>query len=142
RGYLREVSPDGRMPLMYDYNRIDPAPLARLEGRLTRYGDVGPLLREDDDHLCLVGPGDELQMEFDASAAPPLPEGWTRQFVLRAVGYCKDADPLTVSSDSVNPMPWKGMPDYPFGPEHDRPSDSRYRAYLRDFQTRSVRRLP
>ena len=28
RGYTREVSPDGRLPLLYDYDYIDPAPLA------------------------------------------------------------------------------------------------------------------
>src|SRR6185312_1497024 len=36
RGYSREVSPDGRQPLLYDYDYVDPAPLARLAGRLTR----------------------------------------------------------------------------------------------------------
>ncbi len=142
RGYLREVSPDGHLPLMYDYNRVDPAPLARLEGHLTRYGDVRTLLNDDDDRLCLVGPGDELQLAFDASALPPLPEGWSRRYILRAVGYCKDADPFTASSDTVGPLPWKGMPDYPFSAEHNRPVDPAYRAFLHEYQTRSVRQTP
>jgi tetratricopeptide (TPR) repeat protein len=136
RGYTREVSPDGRPPLLYDYDHIDPAPLARLAGPLTRYGDVASLLREDDDHLCLVGPGDEVRLEFDASSVPALPEGWNRSYVLRAVGYCKDADPFTATSDTAGPLPWRGMPAFPFGPEGRRPEDPSYRAYLRDFQTR------
>ena len=65
RGYTREVSPDGEQPLLYDYDHVDPAPLARLSGKLTRFGDVARLLQADDDQLCLVGPGDELRVEFD-----------------------------------------------------------------------------
>ena len=46
RGYTREVSPDGRQPLLYDYDYVDPAPLARFSGKLTRYGDVAELLQD------------------------------------------------------------------------------------------------
>lgn len=138
RGYTREVSPDGRLPLLYDYDYIDPAPLAQLQGRLTRFGDVSPLLRNDDDHHCVIGPGDEAQIEFNANALPVLPEGWTRSYVLRSTGYCKDADPFTAGSDSIGPLPWKGMPPYPFGPEGERPSDPAYEAYLREYQTRVI----
>jgi hypothetical protein len=45
RGTMREVSPDGLAPLLYDYDHVDPVPLARLAGRLTRFGDVAALLR-------------------------------------------------------------------------------------------------
>lgn len=138
RGYLREVSPDGRLPLLYDYDYVDPAPLARMSGKLTRSGDVAPLLRDDDDQLCLVGPGDVVRLEFDAKLAPPLPEGWTRAFILRSVGYCKDADPFTAASDTVGPLPWRGMPAFPFGPEGERPIDPSYREYLRTYQTRTA----
>ncbi len=136
RGYTREVSPDGRPPTLYDYDHVDPAPLAGLEGRLTRYGDVAELIRDDDDHLCLVGPGDEVRLEFDASHAPALPTGWTRSYLLRAVGYCKDADPFTATSDTIGPLPWRGMPPYPFGPEDCRPIDEGYLSYLKTFQSR------
>ena len=51
RGYTREVSPDGRQPLIYDYDYVDPAPLARMAGKLTRYGDVARLLQAADDLL-------------------------------------------------------------------------------------------
>ncbi|MDG3006975.1 FG-GAP-like repeat-containing protein [Paludisphaera mucosa] len=137
RGYTREVSPDGRLPLVYDYDYIDPAPLARMAGKLTRFGDVASLLRADDDRLCVVGPGDEARVEFAADSLPPLPQGWRRSFVLRSVGYCKDADPFTAGSDAVGPLPWRAMPDYPFAdPAASRPLDDAYAAYLRAFQTR------
>jgi tetratricopeptide (TPR) repeat protein len=138
RGYTREVSPDGRPPLLYDFDHVDPAPLVRLEGRLTRYGEVAGLLQGDDDQFCIVGPGDEVRMEFDAQSLPGLLDGWTRSYVLRSVGYCKDADPFTAASDTIGPLPWKGMPSYPFGPEGERPEDPAYREYLRTYQTRSV----
>ena len=102
--------------LIYDYDYVDPAPLASFQGKLTRHGDVTPLLRADDDQLCLVGPGDEVQIEFPASDLPALPSGWTRSYVVRGIGYCKDADPFTATSDSIEPLPWRGMPAFPFGP--------------------------
>jgi tetratricopeptide (TPR) repeat protein len=133
RGYTREVSPDGRQPLLYDYDYVDPAPLARFSGRLTRFGDVARLLRADDDRLCVIGPGDEVKLEFDASGLPLLRPGWTRSYVFRAYGYCKDADPFTATSDSVEPLPWRAMPTFPFGPELKHPCDE---SYLREYQTR------
>jgi hypothetical protein len=136
RGYCREVSPDGRLPLLYDYDRVDPAPLARMSGTLTRYGDVARLLQSDDDQLCLLGPGDEVRLAFDARSAPPLSEGWTRRFVLRSIGYCKDADPSTATSDSIAPLPWRTMPAFPFSARENRPEDASYLDYLRSYQTR------
>ncbi len=136
RGYLREVSPDGRLPLLYEYDRVDPAPLARMSGFLTRHGDVARLLTVDDDHLCTVGPGDEVRLEFEATGLPALREGWTRSFVLRATGYCKDADPFTAGSDAVGPLPWRTMPPYPFEGKPERPTDPDYATYLREYQTR------
>jgi len=136
RGYTREASPDGHLPLLYDYDHVDPAPLARMSGKLTRYGDVASLIKVDDDQFCIVGPGDEMRLEFDAKHLPELPQGWTRSYVLRSYGYCKDADPFTATSDSIEPLPWRGMPSYPFGPEGERPRDADYERYLKMYQTR------
>ncbi|MDX2037923.1 MAG: FG-GAP-like repeat-containing protein [Isosphaeraceae bacterium] len=138
RGYTREVSPDGRLPLLYDYDYVDPAPLAKLSGKLTRYGDVAELLQADDDRLCLIGPGDEARIEFDAAKLPPLPPGWTRTHVLRTFGYCKDADPSTATSDTIGPLPWRGMPEFPFAKPATRPLDPGYTDYLERYQTREV----
>jgi len=138
KGYVREVSADGKFPFWYDYALVDPAPLAKLAGNLTRFGDVAALLRADDDRLCTVGPGDEARVEFDARGLPDLPSGWTRSYVLRSIGYCKDADPFTARSDDVGPLPWKGMPAFPFGVEGERPRDPSYDSYLREYQTRTI----
>jgi hypothetical protein len=136
RGYLRETSPDGRLPLLYEYDYVDPAPLARMEGFLTRHGDVSSLLGTDDDQVCTVGPGDEVRLEFESKSLPELPTGWSRSYVLRAIGYCKDADPFTAGSDSVGPLPWRGMPPFPFATPAQRPGDPAYDAYLKNYQTR------
>ncbi len=138
RGYTREISPDGKLPLVYDYDYIDPAPLAPMAGKLTKYGDVQNLLTADDDQQCVVGPGDEIRLEFDAKQLPELKQGWTRSYVLRSYGYCKDADPYTATSDDIGPMPYRGMPDYPFGPDKNRPVDPAYKLYLETYQTRQA----
>jgi tetratricopeptide (TPR) repeat protein len=140
RDYVREVSPDGKLPLIYDYDYVDPAPLERLPGLLTRYGDVLPLIRNDDDQLVTVGPGDELALEFDASEIPPLPPCWTRSYVLESTGYCKDADPATAESDAIGPLPWREMPPFPFKSPSTRPMDNEYKSYLETYQTRRVGR--
>jgi len=136
RGYLRESSPDGYKPALPDYDHVDPVPFARLRGELTRHGDVATLLQADDDQLCVMGPGDEVQLEFDARSLPPLQAGWTRSFVFRTIAYCKDADPFTATSDSVGPLPWRGMKGFPFPSGGERPLDPVYSSYLRDYQTR------
>jgi tetratricopeptide (TPR) repeat protein len=138
RGYSREVSADGRPPLLYQYEHIDPAPLALMAGQLTRHGDVRALLLDDDDQLCVAGPGDEVRLEFGARGLPELPEGWSRSYVLKAVGYCKDADPFTAMSDQVEPLPWRAMPPFPFAQDVHRPDDPRYRAYLEEYHTRTA----
>ena len=122
--------------LVYDYDYVDPAPLARMWGKLTRYGDVACLLQADDDRFCVVGPGDEARLEFEAAGLPPLPAGWTRAYVLRAFGYCKDADPFTATSDTIEPLPWRGMPAFPFAAGVTRPAIQAHDDYLREFQTR------
>jgi tetratricopeptide (TPR) repeat protein len=93
RGYMREITLEGGLAPSYDFDHVEAVPLARFAGRLTRYGDVARLLQRDDDRFCVVGPGDLVQLEFDASILPELQPGWKRSYVLKATGYCKDADP-------------------------------------------------
>ena len=90
------------------------------------------------DFLKSIAGTDEVRLEFDAKSLPPLTEGWTRSYVLRSIGYCKDADPFTAESDRIGPLPWKGMPEFPFKKGETRPSDPAYAAYLKTYQTRST----
>ena len=97
--------PTAASRLIYDYDYVDPAPLARMSGKLTRYGDVAapapgrrrPVLRG---RTRRRGPARVRRRR----ACRRLPPGWTRSYVLRSFGYCKDADPFTATSDTVEPL--------------------------------------
>jgi hypothetical protein len=127
RGCMQEFSPDGRQPTIYDYDRLDAVPVSRLAGRLTRFGDVTELLRGRDDRFVIFGPGDDLDVRFDAGRLPELPPGWTRSFVLRTWGYCKDCAPFTATGATIEPLPFRDMGNYPYGPEkkYPHPEDDR-----------------
>jgi hypothetical protein len=134
---MRAFSPDGRQPMIYDYDRPEAVPLERLMGNLTRYGDVTELLTKTDDCFVIFGPGDELTVNFDATKLPPLPEGWTRDFVLRTWGYCKDCAPFTATGDTIEPLPFRGMDAYP--PQKTKyPDDALHNDYRKRYNTRHV----
>jgi Tfp pilus assembly protein PilF len=136
RGCVKEYSPDGREPTLYDYDRLDSFPVSRLSGRLTRYGDVTELLRAADDRFVIFGAGDELSVRFDAAGLPPLPEGWKRSYVLRTWGYCKDASPFTAHGETVGPLPFRAMSNYPYRADEKHPDPE----YERTWNTRRVGR--
>jgi hypothetical protein len=138
RGCVQEFSPDGKLPTVYDFNRLEPVMVNRLAGRMTRHGDVTELLRKADDCFVIFGAGDELEVSFDASQLPPLPEGWKRSYVLRTWGYCKDTGPFTAANDTIGPLPFRAMSNYPPGPGEKYPDTPKHRAYLRRYNTRQV----
>jgi hypothetical protein len=138
RPCMLEYSPDGRQPTLYDYDRPAAVPVSRLSGRLTRYGDVTDLLQTTDDCFVIFGPGDELGVEFDASRLPPLPPGWQRSYVLRTWGYCKDCSPFTATGTTIEPLPFRAMANYPYGPDQHYPTDAHHEAYRKNYNTRRV----
>src|SRR5258705_7495689 len=78
RGFSREVTPDGREPMGYDYKQVSfSSPWKVIPGRYTREGDVRELVRNSDDMFVISRPGDELSLSFDATKLPALPAGWT-----------------------------------------------------------------
>jgi len=76
-----------------------------LEGWLTRFGDVWPLVTHRDAKLVLLGGGDALELRFAASELPPLERGRRRSFFFYSVGWDKDGDHNIVSGDTVEPLP-------------------------------------
>jgi hypothetical protein len=105
RGYLQEYSPDGREPKLFDYHQIISVPLVGLEGPKTPYGSVRDLLIADDDNFVLINAGDEVTLVFDAAQLEPPPAGWSRTYVLRTFGYCKDTDLFNQFDRTVEPLP-------------------------------------
>ena len=119
RGFAQEIG-GGNLPTAYDYDRRESVSVTRWKGRLTKLGDVTELLAAKDDRHVVCGPGDEVSVRFDARSLPPVPAGFERSFVLRTHGYCKDTAPTTMAGGRVGPLPYAGMPTYPYDvpPKH------------------------
>ncbi|HKP73515.1 MAG TPA: FG-GAP-like repeat-containing protein [Pyrinomonadaceae bacterium] len=140
RGFSAEVSPDGREPYGYDYARVSlVSPWKVFAGRYTREGDVRELLRGVDDMFVVSRPGDELSLAFDAASLPPLPEGWTRTFLLYADGFSKEMDINSASPEEVAPLPFHGMRAYPCKWPETFPPSQQHLDYVERYNTRVVR---
>jgi hypothetical protein len=141
RGFSAETTPDGRQPVVYDYDRVATvSPWKVMTGRYTREGDVRPLLTARDDMFVVSRPGDEIALTFDAAAFPPLKPGFTRTFLLYVVGYSKEMDINSASPHTVEPLPFQGMSAYPYGPSEHYPQTPAHLDYLARYHTRTVSR--
>ena len=143
RGFSKAViDPTRRQPERFLYNQVqevsnwNPTP-----GRYTRYGDVGSLVTQIDDRLVIMGSGDELKLSFPSAGLPPLPSGWSRDFLLLVDGWAKDSDPNTAFSASVGPLPFHGMTSYPYPATETFPGDAEHRQYREHYLTRPALKL-
>jgi hypothetical protein len=103
-GFALHTSGDQAVP-HYDYeNRATFWDTRTQTGTYTRFGPVDELLSQGDDALVIIGPGEEVHLEFSASLSPAT-EGWTRRLVLETEGWCKDMDFYTKDGMTVGPMP-------------------------------------
>ncbi|MGD0618985.1 MAG: hypothetical protein ABSB67_15140, partial [Bryobacteraceae bacterium] len=95
------IDPQRLHPEAFDYqNAASVSNWNPTPGLYTRYGDVRPLVTAMDDKLVVMGSGDELRLEFGAASLPPLPAGWTRDFLLLVDGWAKDRDANTAFSQT------------------------------------------
>ncbi|HYG81272.1 MAG TPA: hypothetical protein VD861_12830, partial [Pyrinomonadaceae bacterium] len=139
RGYSREVTPDGREPFGYDYEKVSStSPWKVFPGSYTREGDVRGLLLKTDDVFVISRTGDEISLSFDATKLPPLPAGWTRTFLLFSDGFSKEMDINSASPDHVMPLPFHGMTRYPYSAPEAYPLTEERRAYMERYNTRVV----
>jgi hypothetical protein len=109
-------------------------------GAFTRYGDVLPLVEAADDRYVIFGPGDEVALQFDAVAAPPVPAGWSRDFLIYTDAWLKDADLNTAGGGTVGPLPFHAMSRYPYGADEAFPADTAHRRFVERYNTRRVGR--
>lgn len=116
RGFSKAaIDPERKQPESFDYARVQPASMWNpTPGLYTRYGDVRPLIAALDDRMVVMGSGDELRLLFPARELPALPANWKRDFLLLVDGWAKDGDANTAYSQSVEPLPFHGMPQYPY----------------------------
>jgi hypothetical protein len=124
----------------FTWEALDEPRWNQHPGMYTRLGDTLPLVGEIDDRFVILGAGDCLTVRFDASQAPPLPEGWRRDFLVFLDGWAKDRDPNTLEALYVEPLPFHGMSGYPSGPDEHYPDDEAHRAYRRHWNTRPATR--
>ena len=80
-----------------------------MRGYYTAFGPVGELLASADDAVAIIGPGEEVYLEF-AAELPVLPSGWKRRLVLETNGWAKDMDLYTADGATVEPLPVSGKP--------------------------------
>ncbi len=140
RGFSRTYRRGGRYgPHWFAYDDVSKdAPWRPIQGALTRFGGVLPLLESADDMYAIMAPGDEVTVEFDAARASTLPAGWRRTFLLYTDGWIKDADLNTAFGNTVEPLPFHAIREYPYAPGESYPADSAHRRYLREYNTRLV----
>ena len=139
RGFSEMYRPNPHAPHLFDYQKVTKnAQWRDLEGFYTRYGDVNPLLQTIDDMYVILNAGDEITVEFDASHLPTLKEGWTRDFVLYSDGWDKDGDINTLTSQTVEPLPFHGMSKYPYPETEHYPNDEAHQRYRIEYNTRRV----
>jgi tetratricopeptide (TPR) repeat protein/predicted nucleotidyltransferase len=143
RGFSETViDPLRKQPDNFLYDHVEPVSYWNpTPGLYTRYGEVKELMGEVDDRLVIMGSGDEMRLLFDASSLPPLPSGWTRDFLLKVDGWAKDRDPNTAFSQTVSPLPFHGMSQYPYPAAEHFPADDSHVSYQRDYNTRPALRL-
>ncbi|MBV9675374.1 MAG: VCBS repeat-containing protein [Acidobacteriaceae bacterium] len=143
RGFSQAViDPRRQQPEQFLYDQVRPVSNWNpTPGFYTRYGDVRPLVTRADDKLLIMGSGDEVKLEYGASQLPPLPQGWTRDFLLLVDGWAKDADPNTAFSQSVTPLPFHAMSAYPYKGNEQFPIDEEHRQYQKQYLTRPALRL-
>ena len=138
RGWSRVFRKGGRYgPFWFDYSHVSKeSPWLPVGGHFTRYGDVLPLLGAADDQTVIIASGDEMSLEFAESAAPALPAGWRRDFLLYNVAWMKDADLHTATGQTVEPLPFHAATHYPYGAELRYPDDAAHQRYVAEYNTR------
>ena len=141
RGFSAELHPDNTSPTIYDYTRVTTvSPWKTMAGQYTRLGDVRRLVAVQDDQFVIARDGDELALSFDATELSPVPDGWVRTYFLKADGFSKEMDINSASPDSVGPLPFHAMSNYPYGADEHYPDTPEHRRYRQNYNTRTITR--
>jgi tetratricopeptide (TPR) repeat protein len=122
------------------WDELAPPRWNQHPGLYTRLGETLPLVAERDDRFVVFGAGDALTLRFDAGLAPPLAAGFERDYIVYLAGWAKDRDPNTLAALYVEPLPFRGMSAYPYGPRERYPDDAEHRAYRAEWNTRPATR--
>ncbi len=140
RGFSKQFRKGGRYgPHWFDYGEVSTGKKWRdLTGTYTRYGDVSELLQEADDMYIIANAGDETTISFDATQLPKLERGWKRDFLIYSVGWVKDGDLNTAKGQTVLPLPFHGMSQYPYKKNEHYPTSKKHKDYKKKYNNRKV----
>jgi hypothetical protein len=143
RGFsAHRIDPERKQPEQFFYEVSSPVSnWNQTPGLYTRYGGVSELLSHVDDRFAIMGSGDEVRLTFDAASIPALPRGWKRDWLLKVDGWAKDRDANTAFSQTVEPLPFHGMSQYPYGPGEAYPKDIIHKEYQARYNSRPALRL-
>jgi tetratricopeptide (TPR) repeat protein len=131
------IHPQRKKPEHFEYEPTTPLSYWNpTRGNYTRYGDVADLVTTVDDRYVIMGSADEVRLRYRATDLPPLPAGWKRDYLLRVEGWAKDADANTAFGDSVEPLPFRKMSQYPYPPTERYPDTPAHREYREQMNTR------
>jgi hypothetical protein len=86
----------------------------------------------------IMGPGDEMTVQFDASSHGALAAGSKRDFLLYTDGWIKDSDLNTAFGTTVGPLPFHQIREYPYARGESYPNDTEHQRYLEAYNTRRV----
>jgi Flp pilus assembly protein TadD len=137
RGYPQQTDGTTSGDLNYNYQQMSrTGPFVAQRGAYTHYGNVTPLLRHIDDEYVIFGTGEDMDLEFNASAQPALPAGWVRDYFFYANGFVKDMDFYEASPFTVDAMPFHAMSSYPYQSNQNYPDDAKHIAYQLEWNDR------
>lgn len=142
RGFS-QATPSGRedLPERFDWENVEARTRWQQHpGNYTRYGECVALLDVVDDRYIIMGSGDCLTLRFDASGLDPVPEGYTRDYLIYLDGWAKDRDPNTIDALEVEPLPFHAMSGYPYGENESFPNGPEHQAWRKEWNTRPARK--
>ena len=106
-GFAKRTTGKDMLP-QYDYQERVPLWDTRyMDGAYTQTGPMLPLVETADDALAIIGPGEEIHIEFDAR---DVSVDGNHRLVLEIRGWCKDMDLFTRDGETLGPLPNDGHP--------------------------------
>jgi hypothetical protein len=103
-GFARRTTGPQRTPHYDDARRAPLGDTRHPRGWYTEFGEMTPLVADQDSAVAILGPGEAVEVAFETPQAPPK-AGWSRSLVLELRGWCKDMDLYTRDGETIEPLP-------------------------------------